>query len=197
MLTTVTPHVSPITHPLCPPPIRCVNLPFAAFPAFPPVDLFPHHFALCLHSILQIIPHHPIPLYLFPTLPSPMMKNLVTLSKGPLNPPAWCPQPPPSLCSLCRLCRPRAAVPRPGSAFPRRLRPSLALQPQGFPPRMLQLPRVLISLPLHLHPVSIKQVTLTYLFYLSPSVIELRRVFICFLGLYFSLAKRSNTWAIK
>lgn len=161
MLTTLTPHVSPIMHPLFPPPIRCVNLPFATFPAFPPVDLFPHHFALCLHSILQIIPHHPILLYLFPTLPSPMMKNLVTLSKGPLNPPAWRPQPPPSLCS------PRALLPRPGSAFPRRLCPSLALQPRGFPSRMLQLARVLISLPLHLHPVSVKQVTLTYLFYLT------------------------------
>lgn len=107
-----------------PSPVCFVCLIFAPFPAFLPRNLFPHHFALCVHSILQIIPHHPILLYLFPTLLFSVMKNLVTLSKGLLNPSECCLKPPLSLFSLSILPL------RLGSCFQKRLWSSLSLQPR-------------------------------------------------------------------
>lgn len=155
-------HLCQIMPPLLFPSPTCyVYLVFATFPTFPPMNLFPHHFALCVHSILQIIPHHPILLYLFPTLLFSMMKNLVTLYKGLLKPPNWCLNPPLSLFSLSILLL------RLGSCFQKRLWSNLSLQPrlQCYPSCMVQLGRFLIFLPLHLHPISIKQVTLKYLFF--------------------------------
>lgn len=130
----------------------------------------------CVHCILQIIPHHPILLYLFPTLLFSMMKNLVTLYKGLLKSPNWCLSLPLSLFSLSIL------VLRLGNCFQKRLWVSLSLQPrlQCYPSCMVQLGRFLIFLPLHLHPISIKQVTLKYFFLISPSVIELWRAFFFF-----------------
>lgn len=134
--------------------------PFAVYSQCLP--LFPHSHpyssSLCLVCSfhLQIIPHHPIVLYLFPILLFSMMKNLVTLCKGLLKPPNWCLNPPLSLSILpLRL----------GSCFQRGLCSILSLQPrlQCYPPCMVQLGRFLIFLPLHLHPIPIKQVTLKYL----------------------------------
>lgn len=173
------PLLFPLTHLLCIPSI-------CHFSCLSTHEPFPHHFALCVHSILQIIPHHPILLYLFLTLLFSMMKNLVTLYKGLLKSPNWCLSPPLSLSSLSILLL------RLGNCFQKRLWSNLSLQPrlQCYPSCMVQLGRFLVFLPLHLHPISIKQVTPKYFFflfffYISPSVIELHRVFTYFVGFFF------------
>lgn len=138
-----------LTHLLCIPSV-------CHFPHIPTHDLYSSSLCLVCSFHLQIIPHHPILLFLFPILLFSMMKNLVTLCKGLLKPPKWCLNPPLSLSILpLRL----------GSCFQRGLCSNLSLQPrlQCYPPCMVQLGRFLIFLPLHLHPVPIKQVTLKYL----------------------------------
>lgn len=111
---------------------------------------------VCVHSILQIIPHHPILLCLSPKpLPLLMTTSLVTLYRGPLRPQHSCLQPLPGLFSF-------AIPPRLASGFQRRLWPSHCLQSRfQCPPSSIMVPlgTFLISLLLQRHKTHRKQVT--------------------------------------
>lgn len=92
---------------------------------------------------------------------------------------------------------------RPGAEAGQRLSPQAVPQP-GPPAPGFPIPHAAAGqgpyFPTSASSPSIRKTgnsNVSFLFNMSPSVIELLRVFICFLGLYFSLAKRSNTWAIK